>query len=94
MGQSVLRDRRNPFRKRERGPKTKPCSCLSRCRPKGEGVNIPKPGQEIGPSGPKGAVTQPNSERRRRPRGKVIFFLCKVSPFPGMGLVRDRDPLP
>ncbi|KAG8155642.1 hypothetical protein JTE90_000028 [Oedothorax gibbosus] len=83
MGQSVLRDRRNPFRS-ETSAQTQKHAGLSRCRPKGNGVNIPQPGHGDRSFGPRCGNATESEGVDGGARGKSYLFFVRVR-VPGIG---------
>ncbi|KAG8170410.1 hypothetical protein JTE90_018063 [Oedothorax gibbosus] len=78
MGQSVLRDREKSVPKRDVCRNANTCSCLSRCRPKGNGVNIPQPGHGDRSFGTKCGNATELGDVDGGP-GEELSFLCKSS---------------
>src|ERR1700742_3843669 len=70
MGQSALRNRRNPFKKSQIILKTDTVKIIR----KGIGLIFPNSDTEIAPSGAS-AVTQTNSETSALALGRVVFSL-------------------
>ena len=83
MGQSVLRDRRVPFR--NGGNVVTHARLLS----KGNRVNIPEPGHGDWPFGVKCGDASELGDVGRSPGKSSLFFVRNV--IPGIGLPGDRD---
>ena len=87
MGQSVLRDRKTPFRN---GGNDAPC--FARILSKGSRVNIPEPGHGDWPLGVQCGNANELGDVGGSPGKSSLFFVRDG--LPGIGLPGDRDVVP
>ncbi|KAG8161377.1 hypothetical protein JTE90_017468 [Oedothorax gibbosus] len=88
MGQVGPEGWRNPFRSETSAENANTCRVFSLADRKGNGVNIPQPDTEIGPSGPS-AVNATDSETSDGGPGKSYLLFVRVR-CPWNRLVREN----
>ena len=90
MGQSVLRDRKTPFR--NGGTDSILLLCYARILSKGNRVNIPEPGYGDRPFGVQCGNANEPGDVDGSPGKSSLFFVRDG--LPGIGLPGDRDVVP